>query len=64
MGLYQLKVMEREAVAESLTLDRAPDVVDAIPRLLAAHPSCSSIQVAAGGMHLFSVDGAPAADRP
>ncbi len=63
MGRYRLTVTGRldDEVLEVLTFSRAPEVLDAIPRLMQKHRGCSCVHVFADGLRLFSVgEGGPA----
>lgn len=56
--MYTLRVYQQDdpVATETLTCDRAADVLEAIPRLLARHARCERIEVHAGALRLFSVD--------
>lgn len=44
------------AATETLTADRAPEVLDSIQTLVIKYPDCHRIVVASQDVHLFSVD--------
>lgn len=55
---YTLQVFHHEepSPTETVRVERAVEVMTAIPSLLEKHPDCSRIRVYAGYDHIFSVD--------
>jgi hypothetical protein len=56
--LYRLEVFHagQRAATASVLLDRASDVLAAIPGLLAEHKDCDRVVVYGGNVRLFAVD--------
>ena len=56
--MYTLRVFQPgdPIATETLVRERAADVLESIPILLARHSGCERIEVHAGALKLFSVD--------
>lgn len=58
MGKYRLTVMGKDEgrILETVSFSRAPEVLDALPRLLNKHSDCRAVEVASDGRRIFVVD--------
>ncbi|HEY8618062.1 hypothetical protein [Phenylobacterium sp.] len=56
--MYRLRVIHPGAAfpTETVSLERAADVLTAIPELLARHADCDRVEVMANDSKLFAVD--------